>query len=291
MTDHHTPVLLTESLDWLQIEPDAWYLDATFGRGGHTQAILNQGGKVIALDYDQQAIEAGTTRFSEQLKNGSLKLIQANFSELTNVLADQPSISGILFDFGTSVEQLTDSSRGFSFQDDGPLDMRIDQNLGVTAADLLAVLDQKQLAKLFQEFGGEEQSKQIATAIVKTRSNQPITRTTQLVEIITKVKSNYHGNLHPATKVFQALRIAVNTELDNIEQALPAALQALAPTGRMVTIAFHEGEDRLAKHFLRQSEQAGLGKVLTKKPITPSPEELATNPRSRSAKLRAFEKN
>lgn len=285
MTATHVPVLLNEALDALAVEKDAWYIDGTFGRGGHTRAILNKGGKVIAFDWDPEAIEHGKQTFASEIENNWLLFIQESFANLRQAVTQQP-IAGILFDFGTSTEQLTSAKRGFSFEGDGPLDMRMDPNLGVTAADLLAVVPEKQLAELFKDFGGEPQAKAIAKAI--KRNLTPIKTTKQLSDVILSISRNRHGKLHPATKVFQALRIAVNSELDQITAALPQAFELLAPAGHLVTIAFHEGEDRIAKHFMKEQEKNQTAVVSPI--ITASEEEITRNPRARSAKLRHLQK-
>lgn len=295
MTNIHKPVLLNQAIDWLDVKPKQWYIDATFGRGGHTHAILAKGGFVIALDIDDEAISWGKQHFAKQIENGQFILINCNFEDISNQVwpilnkLDQRSIAGCLFDFGTSTPQLTSTSRGFSFQGDGPLDMRMDKNLGVTAADLLQVLGEKQLIQVLREFGGEHHATSIAKAIVKQRQKQPITTTTQLSTLISNLLPK-RGHLHPATKTFQALRIAVNRELDVIQPGLQGAFALLAGGGRIVTIAFHEGEDRIAKQLFRDWENRGLGKKLTKKPITADADETETNPNSRSAKLRVFVK-
>ncbi len=289
----HKSVMLQESIQALRVQPDCWYIDATFGRGGHTQAIIKAGGKVIALDWDSEAIAYGQTQFIRELEEKKLLLIHASFeqlySELHKLTPEQQHPSGILFDFGTSTEQLTSAKRGFSVHDDGPLDMRMDTRLGVQAKDLLAVVPEAQLASLFHEYGGEDESRSVAKAI--KRATEPITTTKQLTEIIIKAKRRQSGHLHPATKVFQALRIAVNSELVAIEQALPQALEIIKPGGRIVTIAFHDGEDRLAKIAFRKWESEHKGNSITGKPLSPSDTELKNNPRARSAKLRIFEKN
>lgn len=291
MINRHKPVLLAEAVAGLQVTPGNWYVDATFGRGGHTEAILAQGGKVIGFDWDLEAQAFAQEYFAQALATGSLVMVHSTFAELAKQVEKlqptQTAIAGILFDFGTSTNQLLSGERGFSFLEDGPLDMRMDTRLGVTAADLLAVIPEKQLAELFIEFGGEQDAKRIAKAI---KQAAPVTTTQQLAAVVSKVKPYRTRGMHPATKVFQALRIAVNSELDEITAALPQALQILQPGGRIVTIAFHEGEDAQAKHAFKSWEAAGLGKSLTKKPITPSEEELERNIRSRSAKLRIFEK-
>ena len=294
MTARHTPVLLNETLEALQITAGAWYLDATFGRGGHTEAILAQSGSVIAFDWDAEAISFAEETFAEQIAAGRLIMVHSSFGKLEEEVKKLRTkytiekVMSVLFDFGTSSNQLTSGVRGFSLMEDGPLDMRMDQRLGVTAADLLAVLPEKQLADLFIEFGGEHDAKRIAKAIKLSRT--PITTTAQLANLIGRTKS-FRGGLHPATKVFQALRIAVNSELDEIDAALPQALEIIAPGGRVVTIAFHDGEDSRAKHTFKACEEQGRGTMITKKPTAPSEAEVAANPRSRSAKLRIFEKS
>lgn len=293
-TAKHQPVMLTEAIEALKIAHDAWYLDATFGRGGHTREILARGGNVIALDVDQAAIEYGQTEFSSQIADGRLILVRENFDHLASAigrLAVADQIKGILFDFGTSVDQLTDEQRGFSFDSDAPLDMRMDNRLGVTAADLLNILSEKQMIGLFIDFGGEHQARSLAKAIVQQRETAgPLTNTQSLVDLIIRIKGPQRSRLHPATQVFQALRIAVNSEVSVIEQGLPQALEIVSPGGRIVTIAFHEGEDRPVKHLFRDWASTNQGVVITKKPITASDQELTSNPRARSAKLRVFEK-
>jgi 16S rRNA (cytosine1402-N4)-methyltransferase len=290
--NQHIPVLREEALTALAITKDHWYIDATFGGGGHTQAILDQGGRVIGFDWDIEAISGAQTKFAPEIAAQQLILVNESFSKMYDETAKlMPdlvgTISGILFDFGTSTTQLMSSSRGFSFEGDGVLDMRMDQRLGVMAKDILAVVPEKQLIQLFFNEGGELDAKKIAKAI---KSNPtPIETTAELVSVISRVKRRT-GKLHPATKVFQALRIAVNSELSNIESTLPQAYRLLAPAGVIVTISFHEGEDRIAKHSFKQWADKGLGSVLTKDVITPSEAEIEKNPRSRSAKLRVFRK-
>jgi len=286
----HIPVLLKESIEYLNVQPDKWYVDATYGAGGHTSALLAQGAHVIAFDWDADTIARGQETHAAQLAAGNLRLFHEPFSKLLSVLQTHTEpVMGILFDFGTSTQQLTSSDRGFSVLGTGPLDMRMDTRLGVKAQDLLVVLSEKQLASLFKNLGGEHEAAAIARAI--KRSTQPITTAKQLSDLIGRVKHFRGGHLHPATKVFQALRIAVNSELDEISTALRDAYHALAPAGRIVTIAFHEGEDRIAKEYMRTWEQETKGSSLTHKPVGPSEAEIEHNPRSRSAKLRACEKN
>ena len=285
--------MLEDAIEALDIQTNCWYVDCTFGRGGHTEKILQAGGKVIAFDFDQEAIDYGTEKFASEIQKGNLFLIRENFASLAEIVSNLQKnnqigeIHGVLLDFGTSTQQLTSQERGFSFDGDGPLDMRMDQRLGVQAKDLLAIIPENQLTELFRDFGGEIDAKRIVKAIKASRT--PITQTNQLADLIVTVKGRQKGKLHPATKVFQALRIAVNTELDNITSLLPQALNILVDGGRIVTIAFHEGEDKIVKHTFRAWETENLG-FTAKKPATPSEEEVSTNTRSRSAKMRVFHK-
>lgn len=289
----HTAVLPNETLEYLTAGADTlegeYFVDGTFGAGEHSRALLTRGATVIGFDWDSAVHEAAKTPFQSELSTGQLVLIQDSFANLPTVLADvvpkHQDISGFLFDFGTNSEQLTSSERGFSVQSDGPLDMRMDPRKTVTAHDILVAVPEKQLALLFREFGGEEQ----ARAIAKSIKEAPIPQSTgELVERIMRVKRAQSGRLHPATKVFQALRIAVNTELDEITHLLSVLPTLASPQSRVVCISFHEGEDRLVKQAFAQWEHDGLGTRQTKKPIRASEQELATNPRARSAKLRAF---
>ncbi len=293
MTNEHVSVMRTEALEALNVSPGRWYIDATFGRGGHTEAILENQGNVVAFDWDREAIDAGKVVFENEIAAERLHLIRETFAEIDSNIKDLQQngaigqIHGILFDFGTSTNQLMSEERGFSFSGNGNLDMRMDDRLGVQAKDILAAVPESQLADLFFHTGGELDARKIAKAIKSSPS--PITTTQQLAAIVEKVKRGRSGNLHPATKVFQALRIAVNSELEQIETALPQAMELLSPEGTIVTIAFHEGEDRLAKTKFKDWAKAGLGTETG--PISPTKEEIDDNPRARSAKLRVFRKN
>lgn len=301
LTKEHLPVMLEEAVNFLAVKSGQYYLDATFGKGGHTQAILDRGGVVIALDFDQEAIAAGQENFIEAIAHKQLILIKENFKNLAEVVDNlnknqDIQLAGILFDFGTSTEQLTSCKRGFSFnaQTDELLDMRMDQDLGVKAGDLLVVLSEKQLAHLLAEYGGEIQARQIARAVAKIKKENPqsLQYSRTILKIVEQIKGHKSGKLHPATKTLQALRIAVNDELNNIEIALPKAFQLLktstALDKRLVCIAFHEGEDRLVKSFFRKQADQNLAKLLSKKALTSNQQELSRNPRARSAKLRAL---
>ncbi|MDQ3008154.1 MAG: 16S rRNA (cytosine(1402)-N(4))-methyltransferase RsmH [bacterium] len=299
MTNHHVSVLLNEALAGLVISPNSWYLDATFGRGGHTAAILRAGGNVIAFDYDQEAIEYGQSTFATFIEQGRFALVRENFSKLSSIVpevlkAHQISqLDGVLFDFGTSVDQLLSPDRGFSFDSDSPLDMRMDDRSSVRAKDLLNLLSEKQLVQIFQDYGGEREAKSIAKAIKIKFNREGLTSlqtTAQLAQLVSKTKHERGSKLHPATKVFQALRITVNMELENIELALPQALQLVAPTKNIVTIAFHEGEDRIVKRLFNQWESQDKGQKINNHIVVPTSSELEANPRARSARLRIFKK-
>lgn len=288
-------MLLKEAVALLDVQPNKWYIDGTFGRGGHTAEILQLGGKVIAFDWDHEAIAYGKETFKNQIASGSLILIHESFTkieesitELRKNLGAEMTISGALFDFGTSTQQLTSVERGFSFEGEGELDMRMDTRLGVTAKDILALIPEPQLAELFRDFGGEEEAKTIAKAIKV--SPTPITTTKQLSTLIASVKRRKKPGINPATKVFQALRIVVNSELDEIRDALPSAFCTLSEGGILVTIAFHDGEDRIVKQQFKNWEQNKLAELILKKPLQPTEEETTENKRARSAKLRALRK-
>lgn len=296
MSTHQT-VFLQSALDFLNVKAGAWYLDATFGAGGHSRAIMEQGGKVVAYEYDQTTYQQAIETFQTEIAQNSLYLYHQNFANLSQHLSTLdflPSASpfaGIIFDLGTSSDQLMSGTKGLSVYEDGPLDMRLDQSLAVTARDLLLVLSEKQLSDTFFNLGGELEARKIAKAIVSYRQKQgpnAFLNSQELTQLITRVKKG-KSKIHPATKVFQALRIIVNDEINNLTQALPAAFKALQPNGRLVVIAFHDGEDRPVKQFFKQQVQAQAAHLLTKKPFVPDSQELE-NRRSRSAKMRVLEK-
>lgn len=301
----HQPVLLNEVIEYLNIKPNHRYIDATLGNGGHTKAIIEKGGLVLGVDSDEETLKQTQKRFSKEIKNSKLKIIQGNFIDLEKIANKEnfTDVSGILFDLGMSSFHLEESKKGFSFLRDEPLDMRMDTSLKVTAADLVNALSQKQLYELFSQSGQEQRALAIAKAVVRARSLKPIKTTFELVHIILNVYGisssvdnfkpeiyRYRFRIHPATKVFQALRIAVNSELDNLKRALPQAARLLKQKGRLIVISFHSLEDKIAKDFGGWAASSGSMKILTKKPIRPSENEVASNPRSRSAKMRVFEK-
>jgi 16S rRNA (cytosine1402-N4)-methyltransferase len=288
--NYHKSVLLEEVLRQLQPRPGGLYVDGTLGGGGHAEAILRAtmpDGRVIGLDCDDEAIAASRARLSEF--GARAQLVKSNFNALRNVLAELQvaDVDGVLFDLGVSSRQLDEPTRGFSFQRDGPLDMRMNQNASLTAREVLATETQEELARVFFEHGEERRSRAIAKRIVEQRDREPLETTAQLVRLIERVLGPKRGPVHPATRVFQALRIHVNRELENVREGLAAAVDALKPGGRIVAISFHSGEDRIVKWFLRETPTL---RILTKKPLMAGDEECQANPRARSAKLRAAEK-
>lgn len=295
----HQPVLFEEVLKALEPKPNHWYLDGTLGAAGHTIGLLKKGVKVIAFDQDQEAIDRAKKNIEAACPGIKLTLdakppndeqcilVNQNFNTLSQVLTDLGNIklSGALLDLGTSTYQLLDTNRGFSFQYDAPLDMRMDTRLGVTAADLVNALPEKHLVRLFQEYSDEPYAVKIAKVVAQKRTDQPFRTTKQLSDLISRIKPK--GSIHPATQVFQALRIAVNLERDTLMEVLPQIADALLPNSILAIISFHSGEDRIVKHFLNESNEF---EVLTKTPITPSQTEITNNPRSRSAKMRLAQK-
>jgi 16S rRNA (cytosine1402-N4)-methyltransferase len=297
MDDRHSPVMPSEVLHWLLGDGRKVFLDCTVGYSGHAEKLLEESGpdaRLIGLDRDKSAIEASRQRLSRF--GARAILIHGHFMELKQHLSEHglSQVDGIVFDLGVSSPQLDEPARGFSFQHDGPLDMRMDQSIGGTAADLINRWPEVQLADAIFQFGEERFSRRIARAIVRARERHPLGRTKELVSVIEgAVPANYrHGRLHCATRTFQALRIVVNQELDCIEPALRDAADVLSPGGRLCVISFHSLEDRIVKHTFRAlsgKEDTAL-MVLTKKPQVSTSEETDRNPRSRSAKLRAVQR-
>ncbi|MCL5409664.1 MAG: 16S rRNA (cytosine(1402)-N(4))-methyltransferase RsmH [Patescibacteria group bacterium] len=302
MSQYHIPVMPHEVLQYLNVKRDAWYIDCNLGGGGHTELILQHGGRVLGIDLDRDAIQevARKYKINLQIKNNHLVgnssrliLYQSNFSQLSQItqIFHIHQIQGILFDLGVSSHQLEEASRGFSFNLNAPLDMRMDQQIGAKAEDLVNGLNEGELVKLFSKLGEEIFAKSIAKKIIEARKGQPITTTNQLAQIILSVRHRSATDpTHPATRVFQALRIAVNDELNSLQLALPQTVDLLVPGGRLVIISFHSLEDRIVKNFFKQEQRKGDLHILTEKPITPALAEIQANPRSHSGKLRAAEK-
>ena len=303
----HTPVLLREVLEVLAIRADGRYVDATFGRGGHTAALLerlNAQGRVVALDRDPDALRAGRERFAGEAR---LTLRASPFSRLAALMQEMElvgRIDGVLLDLGVSSPQLDDAARGFSFAHDGPLDMRMDPQQGASAADFLARAPEHELARVIREYGEEKFAKRIARDIVAARREGPLERTSQLAELVARAVKTREPGKHPATRTFQAIRIHVNDELGELQAALDASLAVLAPGGRLAAISFHSLEDGLVKGFIQKHSQddpvfAGLPQIPAHaraklrrigRAIHPSAEEVAANPRARSAVLRVAER-
>lgn len=275
----------------LNIKSEGRYIDATVGGGGHAEKILESGGKVLGIDRDREAIDYVSEKLAKWMEKGNLKLKNSNFNELWEIAVknDWQNVDGVLFDLGISSHQIDTAGRGFAFQLEGPLDMRMDAGLSVTAADLVNALSEKELKDLFFRFGGEKKAGLISRAIAEARKRKKIETTRELVEVIERVipVTARRRKLHPATKVFMALRIAVNDEPNSLKKALPQAVELLVKGGLLAVISFHDGEDRIVKNFIKRSE---FLKIINKKPVTAGQTEIAHNPRARSAKLRAAEK-
>ena len=287
MESHHVPVLLRETIEALQVQPGGRYIDCTLGEGGHAAAILeasSPGGLLLGLDWDPEAIEVARARLKGF--GTSVFLVNENFKHLEQVCLryDFYPVHGILFDLGVSSLQLETGGRGFSFQREAPLDMRFDPRESLTAEKIVNHFPEEELALILRKYGEERYSRRIARCIVQ---NRPVRTTVQLAELCERAVDSRRGRIHPATRTFQALRIAVNHELDNLQVALQQAVGLLGPGGRLVVISFHSLEDRLVKDFMRRE---GRLQVVNKRVIRPALEELARNPRSRSARLRASQR-
>lgn len=302
----HQTVLLQEAVDALAIKPDGIYVDGTFGRGGHSRLILSQlgeQGRLIGLDRDLAAVES-----AKDIKDARFAMVHSHFSELAKVLAEQDitTVDGILLDLGISSPQIDEGERGFSFRFDAPLDMRMDQTKGQTVAELLTEISEKQLGEVVREYGEERFAKQIARAVIKKREDgQPITTTGQLAEVVAGAIPKIEPGQNPATRTFQALRIFINQELEELSLVLPDCLTHLAVGGRLAVISFHSLEDRMVKRFIQaeqnrdtlpanfpikaqdlpQPRMLAIGKA-----VKPSEQEVTQNPRARSAVMRVAER-
>ncbi|MBI4091163.1 16S rRNA (cytosine(1402)-N(4))-methyltransferase RsmH [candidate division WWE3 bacterium] len=289
MRTYHAPVLLKEAITHLKVKTGGKYIDATVGDGGHTLEILKLGGNVLATDQDPVAVRRFTERYEKLASKtyGKAIAVQGNYKDIDKIAAVEgfERVDGIIYDIGTSFSQLSDDQRGFAFNSRESLDMRMDPNLSVTARDLVAALSQTELTNLLSEYGGERFAGRIARAIVKARKEKPLETCLDLSELILRVVGRSKvSKIHPATRTFQALRIAVNNELEDFQSSLSRAATLLIPGGRLVLITFHSLEDRIAKRA-----RPNLKPVFAK-PITPTKEEVEVNPGSRSAKMRVYER-
>ncbi len=301
----HATVLLSEAVEALQVKPNGIYVDGTFGRGGHSRLILQQlgaQGRLIALDKDLAAIAAGRA-----IEDARFTLVHRGFEQLAQVLQELGvgKVDGVLLDLGVSSPQLDDEQRGFSFRFDAPLDMRMDTSSGQTAAEWLATVEEKELAEVIRDYGEERFARQVARTIVAARQERAIETTKQLCDIVAQCVRTREPGKNPATRTFQAIRIYINRELEELENILPQCVEQLKEGGRMSIISFHSLEDRIVKRFMRDMAQGDKvpkfvpiravdvpqGKIkLVGKPVFASEAELAVNPRARSAVLRVAER-
>jgi len=302
--EFHTSVLLKEIITFLRVKNNEKYIDATLGGGGHSFEILRLGGKVLGIDQDIDAIKYVGDKWEIQRENlkldkDSLALVKGNFREIDKIahLNNFTKVGGIVFDLGVSSHQINDPGRGFSFLKSGPLDMRMDKESPTRAMDLINVLSRGELYEIFSKLGQERRSRSIADSIVKSRKVRAIKTTDDLVDVVRVAYGFRKKELSPfertliSQKVFQALRIIVNNELENLKEALPKALELLKPKGRLLVISFHSLEDGIVKKSFIDFEKNNKGRVITKKIVIPGQEEIGINRRSKSAKLRVFEKN
>jgi 16S rRNA (cytosine1402-N4)-methyltransferase len=286
----HVPVMVTEAMEGLQAHPGASYVDCTLGAGGHARAILERiqpSGRLLGIDADSAALELAARTLSEF--GTSVVLARGNFAELDSICQQQgfTSNDGILFDLGISSMQLDTTERGFSFQREAPLDMRFDMSEGPSAADIVNSYGEQDLAQILWEYGEERYSRQIAHRIVQ---NRPILSTLRLAHLVQQVLGSRRGRIHPATRTFMALRIAVNRELESLKLGLDQAVGLLRSRGRLVVISYHSLEDRIVKQFMRREAANNAFLLITKKVIRPTTLESSSNPRSRSARLRVAER-
>lgn len=292
----HVPVMLAEVIEHLNLAPGKIIIDATLGGGGHSLEVLKRigpSGRLIAIDRDQTALERTKQRLSQYA--GQCRFIHGNFKDIDKIANDLNirKVGGILIDLGVSSMQLEDPQRGFSFQADGPLDMRMDQDSYISAYDLLNNLNQEELSHLLWNFGEERFHNRIARFLVKERERHPIASTFELSSIVCRAMPPRfrHQRIHPATRTFQAVRIAVNRELEALQETIGKSVELLDKNGRICIISFHSLEDRIVKHTFRNLESQGEINIITPKPLTPSEEEVKVNSASRSSKLRAAERN
>jgi 16S rRNA (cytosine1402-N4)-methyltransferase len=297
MNNYHTPVLLKEVIELVKVQLGKKYIDATIGGGGHTKALLEKGARVLGIDVDQDALEYVRSNQESRITNHELVLTKGNFKDLGEIahLNNFNRVSAVLFDLGVSSHQVDSAERGFSFLREGPLDMRMDKEEAVTAETLVNLLGKGELYDLFNKLGQEHRAGAISNSIIRARRVKAIQTTGDLVNVIAE-SYGFKGEISDflknriSQKVFQALRIAVNNELENLEIVLPQALALLEKGGRMAVISFHSLEDGIVKRCFKVFAKEDLGKIITDKPVEASEEEFRQNSRARSAKLRVFEK-
>ncbi len=294
MPEHgHEPVMVGEVLTYLDVRPGQTVMDCTAGRGGHALKIaekLSPGGTLIALDVDPENLLYARKRIEAAgIADVAVRTFHANFAEVADVLEtlEIPGVDGLLADFGVSTNQLLESSHGLSFNAEAALDMRLDPRIKKKASDLLKEWDDKRIAEVLRDYAQERFAWKIARKIVQTRNTEPILTTGQLARLVRSVVPMKYGQIDPATRTFQALRMAVNAEIESLQDLLDAVPDMMVPNGRAAFISFHSGEDRLVKQATRQWEEEGWCEVLTKKPVEAGEEETNRNPRARSAKVRA----
>jgi 16S rRNA (cytosine1402-N4)-methyltransferase len=305
----HITVLLDEAIDALAVRADGCYLDGTFGRGGHSRLILSRlgpMGRLLGFDKDPQAISTGQALAAE---DGRFVIVQRSFAEMADELAERRlagTVAGVLLDLGVSSPQLDDPGRGFSFLNDGPLDMRMDPDRGVSAAEWLASASEEDIARVFKEYGEERFARRMARAVVQRRASKPFERTADLAAVLSEANPAWEKGKHPATRAFQGLRIHINSELADLARGLEAALEALEVGGRLVVISFHSLEDRIVKQFMRRHAKGEADDLPRDLPVRPKPfeprlrligkpqyaseSEVRANPRARSAVMRVAEK-
>lgn len=295
----HTSVFLKETIDGLKVQKDQKYIDATIGGGGHTAEILKLGGIVLGIDQDPEAIKFVKHSLSLQITDGKLKLVQGNFRNIEKIAKEEGfgKVAGIIVDLGVSSYQIDTGERGFSYQRQGPLDMRMDPKSKIKASDLINLLERRKLYEIFKNLGEERFASAISSGIVQSRRITAIMTTEDLVKVIAKALKINERNLTPmkrteiAKRVFQALRMTVNDEISSLKEVLASCPSLLQSSGRLAVISFHSVEDRIAKDSFIDFERRGLGTILTPKPALPSVEETLANRRSKGAKLRIFERN
>lgn len=305
----HITVMLNEAVDSLVVHSAGCYADGTFGRGGHSRLILDRlekEGRLLGFDKDPQAIEAGKALSGTDSR---FTIVQRSFAELRDEFSSRNllgQVAGVLLDLGVSSPQLDDPDRGFSFLQDGPLDMRMDPGAGVSAADWIATADETEIARVFKEYGDERFARRMARAVVLRREQSPFTRTADLAEVLAAANPAWEKGKNPATRAFQGIRIHINSELDDLQQGLNAALDVLCPGGRLVVISFHSLEDRIVKQFMRRHAKGEMDRLPRDLPVIPkafepclkligkarfaSEAEVQANPRARSAVMRVAEK-